>query len=304
MNQDVKVSIVLPTYNGSRYIRQSIDSCLNQTYRNIELIVVDDCSTDNIAEIVKSYSDPRVRYVRNEKNQRLPQSLNIGFAQSQGEYVTWTSDDNIYAPEAIEKMLAFLMKHRHDFVFCDYYFFNDDDLNHPTLVQLPDKVAFHKINPVRACFLYTRKVKDAVGDYDPAMELAEDYEYWIRVSKKFKMHHYPKPLYYYRVHQAQLYTSRIWEVEVMKFLVRLKHDIANIHQVTLNLVALMAEKRRLFFVLNRTLIRVFFSRKIHDLLVSFKTNQADIKTIKSDILALMNTPQSDVFRLSWKRAPA
>lgn len=96
-----KVSIVLPTYNGARYLRQSIDSCLGQTYRNLELIVVDDASTDTTPEIIRSYQDPRIRVIRHEKSKMLPESLNTGFRAVSGDYLTWTSDDNYYVPEAI-----------------------------------------------------------------------------------------------------------------------------------------------------------------------------------------------------------
>src|SRR3989338_4736656 len=115
-----KASIVLPTHNGARYLRQSIDSCLSQTYKNIELIIVDDCSTDETPDIVRSCNDPRIRYVRNKTNQRLPRSLNIGFALTTAEYLTWTSDDNQFLPEAIAVMLGFLMENESiDFVYAD-----------------------------------------------------------------------------------------------------------------------------------------------------------------------------------------
>ena len=119
--QQPNVSIILPVYNGARYLAQAIDSCLNQTYRNIELIIVDDCSTDETPAIVRSYTDPRIRYVRNKTNRRLPQSLNIGFALATGEYLTWTSDDNEFLPHAIETMLKILMEDKAvDFVYSDY----------------------------------------------------------------------------------------------------------------------------------------------------------------------------------------
>ena len=115
------VSIILPVYNGQKYLRQAMASCLGQTYKNIELIVVDDCSTDSTPEIVRSFTDSRVRYIRNEQNQRLPRSLNIGFAQARGEFFTWTSDDNYYRPEAIGRMVEYLQTHQADFVYCDLF---------------------------------------------------------------------------------------------------------------------------------------------------------------------------------------
>jgi len=85
-----KVSIVLPVYNGGQYLRQSIESCLNQTHRNLELIVVDDCSKDNSSAIISEFAgkDSRIRSIRNLSNQRLPRSLNIEFAATSGELLT------------------------------------------------------------------------------------------------------------------------------------------------------------------------------------------------------------------------
>ncbi len=287
--QSPKVSIVLPTYNGSKYIRQSIDSCLNQTFKDFELIIIDDCSTDNTSEIIKSYTDPRIRYIRNQQNQRLPRSLNIGFEQARGKYLTWTSDDNIYAAQAIEKMLNFLVEHQYEFVFCDYYTFDYDNLQQATLVRLPSIVAFDKINPIRACFLYTRNVKEVTGDYDPEKELGEDYEYWIRVSLKFTMNHYSEPLYYYRVHKAQLYSSRFWEVEVVKLLVRLQYSITDMNEITRQFTELIAQKRKLFPCLNRTLTRYLCFKQIYKMLLDFKTGQIDFLTVKQDLHSFIDS---------------
>ena len=101
------VSIVLPTYNRSKYIRESIDSILAQTLHDWELIVIDDCSSDETYSIVKEYanSDGRISVLRNDKHIKLPASLNRGFAVAKGEYLTWTSDDNIYKPKALERLV-------------------------------------------------------------------------------------------------------------------------------------------------------------------------------------------------------
>ena len=100
------ISIVLPVYNGERFLRASIDSVIAQTYQNWELLVVDDCSTDSTASIVREYVqlDPRIKYFKNEVNLRLPRNLNRGFSLAQGNYLTWTSDDNVFRPTALEKM--------------------------------------------------------------------------------------------------------------------------------------------------------------------------------------------------------
>src|ERR1017187_1387375 len=100
------ISIVLPTYNGSKYIRTSIDSCLHQTFPNFELIIVNDCSTDDTASIVEEYvaKDDRIKIIHNIQNKKLPLSLNKGFEIAKGKYFTWTSDDNYYAPHALQTL--------------------------------------------------------------------------------------------------------------------------------------------------------------------------------------------------------
>ncbi len=204
-----KVSIVLPTYNGEKFLRGSIESCLKQTHRDLELILVDDCSTDTTPAIMQEYAqkDTRVKVIRNQTNQRLPRSLNIGFRQATGEYLTWTSDDNEYVPQSIEKMLAHLKEYpQADFVYADYWAVYEEE-GRKELVDLSNLNLSAK-NGIGACFLYTRRVYQKLGDYIPDYEIVEDYDYWMRVHKNFKMLHYPEPIYLYRFHGGSLTTTR------------------------------------------------------------------------------------------------
>ncbi len=201
------VSIVLPTYNGSRYIAQSIESCLDQTYDNIELIIINDASTDSTEEIIKSYRDTRIIYLKNGKNLGLPESLNVGFSKSSGKYLTWTSDDNYYAPRALEEMLKYLIKDaRTAFLYCDGYKI-DSNGNAMGEFATAEGWKLWKYNCVGPCFIYKRDVYNKIGNYDSEMLLVEDYDYWLRVYKKFKMKRVNKKLYYVRGHDKSL-TSR------------------------------------------------------------------------------------------------
>jgi len=226
VNDDWKVSIVLPTHNGSRYIRQSIESCLSQTHKNIELIVVDDGSTDNTPEIVRSYGG-RLICIKHDTNLGLPTALNSGFARSTGEYLTWTSDDNYYHPEAIEKMITFLKQRNGSFVYCDYFRFSQNNPEKFKQQKLPDTPNFERGNDVGACFLYARKVMQTVGLYDSEAILAEDFDYWIRTSMKFKMHHLNEFLYYYREHPTSLSSlaRKSYRVRIASILVMLKNGV-------------------------------------------------------------------------------
>ena len=205
-----KVTIVLPTYNGSKYLRQSIQSCLDQTFRNLELIVADDGSAENIGAIVAEFTDSRVRYLRHEVNRGLPATLNTAFRAATGDYLTWTSDDNYYAPQAIERLVRFLQRYpRIDFVYSSQYILDELSPSNNLRVQIAQPPQ-HLVdtNGVGACFLYTRDVYREVGDYSTAAELVEDYDCWFRVTRKFRVHRIIYPLYYYRFHQNSLTFAR------------------------------------------------------------------------------------------------
>lgn len=220
------VSIVLPTRNGAGHLWQSAASCLAQTCRDLELILVDDASTDQTPAIIKSLAaaDPRVAAVRNERNLRLPAALNAGFARARGRYLTWTSDDNWYEPEALEKMLAFLHSSGEQFVCCDYCIWNEM-VEPPTreLIVRPPPIRLDERNDVGPCFLYSQAVREAVGDYDAQAVLAEDYDYWLRVAGRFRINRLNEPLYHYRLHPASLTAQGGLRQRFMAALVRLRH---------------------------------------------------------------------------------
>jgi len=237
------VSIVLPTYKRARVLPHAIRSVLAQTYANWELIVVDDNSPDDTPRVVASFDDPRIHYVRNDPNLKLPRALNRGFSLARGDYLTWTSDDNLYAPRAIEAMVRRLRQGDCDLVYADYWLFSQDDEAgrplDPQVDRLPDTVQLDKGNHMGACFLYTRRLYEAVGDYDPELFLVEDYDFFIRASKRFRFAHIAEPLYYFRRDDDTLYLSRFAEVKASDVLVRYKNGLLDERGVLDTLVALL-----------------------------------------------------------------
>lgn len=223
------VSIVLPTYKRARVLPHAIRSVLAQTYRHWELIVVDDNSPDDTAQVVAGFADPRIQYLRNTPNLKLPRALNRGFGVARGELLTWTSDDNLYAPDAIEKMVARLRQGDCDFVYADYWLFADIDASGNALEKRHEKLPTHlqleKSNHIGACFMYSRRAYEAVGDYDPDLFLVEDYDYFIRLAKAVRTAHLPEPLYYFRRHDDSLFCARYCEVKSADILVRFKNGL-------------------------------------------------------------------------------
>lgn len=188
-------------------MRESIDSVLAQTYTDWELLIIDDGSTDHTAEIAAEYTrkDSRIHYYKNPQNMRLPRTLNRGFSLANGAYLTWTSDDNYYYPTALERMVRALEAEKKDFVCasCDVI---DGDGEIVECIMVNDRAKKRIVgsNPVGACFLYTRKVYEIIGDYDPNMTLVEDFDYWQRICAKFPLACISDKLYAYRWHDGAL----------------------------------------------------------------------------------------------------
>lgn len=217
-----EISIVMPVYNGETYLREAVESILAQTFTDWELIFVDDCSVDSSPAIMKEYKlkDERIRVIRNETNQKLPRSLNIGFAQARGKYYTWTSDDNRYKPCALEEMRNFFETHgESSFVYADMDFINESGKVTGHLSRSENEI--YSCNPVGACFLYRSDAARRVGGYDADMFLVEDYDYWLRFARNYGIDHLAKYLYEYRQHGKSLTQKR--EREIARQLERLRY---------------------------------------------------------------------------------
>ncbi|MGC8861386.1 MAG: glycosyltransferase family 2 protein [Armatimonadota bacterium] len=221
------ISIVLPVHNGERYLRESVESCLAQTWENIELIVVDDASTDSTAEIVRSYDDPRIRLITNSRNLGLPASLNAGFAAAAGEFFTWTSDDNLYAPDGIAALVEGLRNNPRAALAYGSFYLIDEQGRVIGKKDCPPPAYLPRENVVGAYFVYRRETAEAVGPYDPDMRLAEDYDYWLRMYRRFPIVRCDADGYYYRVHSASLTgTSRERDILEVARLAQRRHVTA------------------------------------------------------------------------------
>ena len=214
MTHEALISIILPTYNGTRFLERAIQSCIDQTYPKWELIIVDDASTDDTPSVISlmEAKDKRIRSIRHYQNRKLPGALNTGFAASAGDFLTWTSDDNCYRPEALAKMLAFLKSSPdYDMVYADYTIIDGDSLPiQPISVGEPTTLVVRNI--VGACFLYRRNVYEILGEYNESLFLAEDYDYWLRVLSQFKMFPLHEDLYLYRKHPRSLTQQQLKQI--------------------------------------------------------------------------------------------
>jgi len=209
----------MPVYNGAMYLASAIESVIHQIYQNWELIIVNDCSTDDSLLIAESYrqKEPRIRIINNEKNLKLPRTLNVGFASAKGEYYTWTSDDNLYKPEALSR-LAEELDQNSDCVmaYSDYANIDaDGQVVEHVMLEAPRHIVSG--NVFGACFLYRAETAKHIGEYDTTLFLAEDYEFWMRMYCAGEIHHIAESLYFYRRHGNSLTATRKADINTQTY---------------------------------------------------------------------------------------
>ncbi len=217
------VSIILPVYNQADLLNEAIESVLAQTYRDFELIVVNDGSTDGVESVLDKFvSHPKVR-ILTQTNQQLPKALSNAFEFASGEFWTWTSADNRMAPEQLSRLVSYLQTHAEiAMVYADYLAIDDqgqpllDPGFRPHNRRTPDTPEIHlprstatlntiKDNFIGPCFMYRGWVGRLLGEYDPNLGV-EDYDYWMRLNSLFKIEHLgtDEVLYQYGVHDNTL----------------------------------------------------------------------------------------------------
>lgn len=180
------------------------------------MIIVDDGSSDNTLGIVEKHAaaDYRIKLIRNERNLGLPEALNVGFKSSQGDFLTWTSDDNLYAETAIEYMVQQLCTFTEiGLVYCGVH--EMDQTGNRIGIGLPlPPAALARASAVRACFMYRRNVMDAVGPYRPEYRYVEDWDFFIRACLKVPAKFYYETCYFYRHHRSSLTSAhnKKWKV--------------------------------------------------------------------------------------------
>jgi len=201
-----KVSIVLPTYNHVDFLPAAVNAILNQTLIDFELIIVNDGSTDATSDYLSTLSDSRVKIVE-RGNGGLPSALNCGFKLASGQYLTWTSADNITSPVWLEILANTLDKAPAcvGFVSSSFAYINHNDelgdIFHPKSIDY-DKMS--AANTGNASFLYRSDVADLVGIYDESLVGAEDWDMWLRILDVCDGLFVDHVLYYYRLHDNSM----------------------------------------------------------------------------------------------------
>mgnify|MGYP005846354055 CR=1 FL=1 len=179
------VTVVTPSFNQGKFIRATIESVLNQSYREIEYIVCDGGSSDETLEILKGYRDPRMRWV-SEPDKGQTDAINKGIRASSGLYITYLNSDDILLPSAIQYTVDYFQAHPTvDILFGDCDFVDAEGRQIGTFVSAPFDVGRHIVGaqPIaQSGTFWRRQVKERIGDLDEHLHYTMDYEYWLRAG--------------------------------------------------------------------------------------------------------------------------
>lgn len=199
------VSIIMPSYNCEKYIKSSIQSVLDQSYSNWELLIVDDCSVDNTMLIINSFDDTRIKLYQNEENSGAAISRNKALREAKGKWIAFLDSDDIWESTKLEEQLRFMAENKYDFTFTDYRICLNGKWEN-VIHTGPNKVNFRKIK--KYCYFSTITVIyniEKVGLIQIGnIRKNNDYAMWLKALKKVDAYRYPKCLSYYIKHDESI----------------------------------------------------------------------------------------------------
>ncbi|MBW2960859.1 glycosyltransferase family 2 protein [Mesonia aestuariivivens] len=209
----VEISVIIPLYNKEKYISTTIESVLNQIFREFELLIVNDCSTDQSLKIVEQINDDRIKIIQHQENSGLSASRNTGIKAAQGKIITFLDADDLWKEDFLFHIDKLSGKFTNCDIFATDYFESYENKLHSTkknlnhtykanqYIEIEDFFKASVFNPIY-CFssvAFSKKAIDKVGFFDKKINYGEDIDYNIRVNTKFNLAYFHKPCAVYRL---------------------------------------------------------------------------------------------------------
>lgn len=232
------VSVIMTAYNSSDFIEDAIGSILNQTNSNLELIVVDDGSVDETANIINSFNDKRIKFIRNETNQGQSYSRNLAIKESSGSFIAIMDSDDIAYHDRIDKQLDYLLKHP-EVSFCCSWADTIDENNCITgQKKLTSDEGIVKLKLLFECPIIHPTVmwrkSDFIGNnlwYDEFFVYAQDYDLWSRATKKLRLGIIPQPLLKFRFRHSKSISNSKKEIQIKYASIISKRNLSQISSI-------------------------------------------------------------------------
>jgi len=240
VQQAPTISVIMPVFNSEKYLEASIKSIITQSYSNFELIIINDGSTDKSEEIIKSFNDARIVYVKNQTNLRIAKSLNTGISLARGKYIARMDADDISHPNRLKMQLNFMETNTNIDVCGSWMTIFDESKNY-RIIKYP---IYHEEIKIRLIFecpishptVFAKRIFFKKNTYNENYIPAEDYELWCSTIGKYNFHNIPISLLAYRVHTNQTSAQK------HKIQEKLRESIKNRILENLNIVTTREEK--------------------------------------------------------------
>ncbi|OGM93849.1 hypothetical protein A2524_00620 [Candidatus Wolfebacteria bacterium RIFOXYD12_FULL_48_21] len=224
MNKTPLISVIMPVYNAERFVKEAIESILHQTFTDFEFIIINDGSSDRSAEIIKSFTDPRIHMV-SQSNTGIIGALNTGLKIAQGTYIARMDADDMSEPVRLEKQVTFLRGHP-DIALCGTWAKTISDTgeetgayDYPSTTHAEIKRAMLRHNPfIHPSVMFTKQAIEKVGRYRQEYKHAEDYELWTRIVATFNTANLPEYLFKYRITEGSV-TQKHWGPMIRKTII-------------------------------------------------------------------------------------
>jgi len=226
-----KVSVLMPVYNQEKYLRYALDSVMFQTFKDFEVVIISDASTDGTLDILNQYRKQhpeKIRIFTQRRNKGVAASLNWGLKKTEGEYIARIDSDDVWAIDKLEKQVEVLDSDSELYLLAtdkQYINYKGEFHNHKT-----DEPIFSYQNIKRnilknnfichSSVMFRRSIIDSVGFYNEKYKNSEDYEYWLRIIKQHKVEILPEKLTFYRVYNEM--TSLMRRKEQIRYAIKAK----------------------------------------------------------------------------------
>lgn len=207
-----KVSIIIPMHNSSKHIEECIGSVLNQTYFNIEIIVVDDNSVDNSVSIVETMDDDRIKIIKLDQNVGAAKARNTGINAATGDLICFLDSDDYWVFDKLEKQVKFIEQNKYAFIYSDYAYLKNGEVQH--IAHVPDSINYRQALKNTTIFtstvMFNMELLSKQDIYMPNVQKGQDTATWWKVLKKgITAHGINEVLAYYRVGEKSLSSNKI-----------------------------------------------------------------------------------------------
>lgn len=208
------VSVIMPSFNTGRFIKEAINSVINQTYTNWELIIVDDCSNDDTNEIINSFEDSRIKYLKNDTNMGAAICRNMALKEAKGKWIAFLDSDDLWKKDKLEKQIGFMEKGGYDFSYTNYIEMDEKSTPNGIIVTGPKKISKNKMYdycwPGCLTVMYNAEKIGLIQIED--IKKNNDYAMWLKICKKADCYLLDEELAMYRKRNGSISNHKYWKL--------------------------------------------------------------------------------------------